>query len=222
MRSKAFPRGELISSPTVFALDPGGTTGWSIMNVHPEALLYPDTPILSNIEHWASGQIVGPENEQAEEVMDMIDEWPGCTVVMESFVLRQMHVDLAPVRIGEKIDFALWHRRLASFKQTPAEAKNTCTDSRLKSWGLYKREGGQEHARDADRHALTFLRKCKDRMNLRVYAWPHIYGGNGEYAEEQASIMKISQALAKKKGKSRNGAKASWNMPIVLASASIR
>lgn len=219
MRGKALPRGEFCSSPTVLTLDPGGTTGWSIMGVHPEALLFPDVPILSNVEHWSSGQLVGPEIEQAEEIVDIVEDWPGIAVVLESFVLRQQHVDLAPVRITSMVDYALWHRHLQSFKQTPAEAKNTATDARLKSWGFYKREGGMEHARDADRHALTFLRKCKERLNLRVYAWPHLYGKQGEYAEEQASLAREAGARLSASGRKngRHVTKANWDMPGKLA-----
>lgn len=51
---------------SVVAIDPGGTTGWSVMMVHPEALLDPDTSILENIEHFAQGQTIGDEEAQEE------------------------------------------------------------------------------------------------------------------------------------------------------------
>lgn len=40
--------------------------------------------------------------------------------------------------------------------QSAAQAKGVVTDKRLKSWGLWV--PGQQHARDAIRHAVTYLR----------------------------------------------------------------
>jgi hypothetical protein len=65
-------------------------------------------------------------------------------------------------------------------RQAPATAKTTATDERLKKWGLYNRAGAQRHARDGDRHSITFLRLAKTSGALRGRAWPHLYTQSGE------------------------------------------
>lgn len=210
------PKSELQKYPTVIALDPGGTTGWSVMQCRPEALSSPEVKILDNITHWAEGQVAsessdvkvesaspkrwearksiirmaGPqfafdassECAAVHELIALIDAWPGCVVVTEDFILRQMNMArdlLAPVRIMAGLDYLLWKRGMVMYRQQPSEAKGAVTDARLKLWGFYSSSGAQRHARDATRHAITFLRKAKD-LNMgpgrRALAWPHIYG----------------------------------------------
>lgn len=189
-------------SPAIISIDPGGTTGWSIFQVHPVALLDPEVPILANIEAWRSGQVTGNENAQAKELLDIIGAWEGAAVLIERFILRKFSSDeelLSPVRLISKIEYGLWLLDQTFFQQQPSEAKSVATDQRLKDWGLYKSEGGMQHARDADRHGITFLRKCKAKASLRAYAWPHLYGEGAEFGpdlpiEEQAA-QEVEKAL---------------------------
>lgn len=183
---------ELLDNPTIVAVDPGGTTGWSVMSVHPEALAG-DASILLNIMHWSHGEISGEENTQASEVLGIIDSWPGCVVVIEDFILRSSVTSrelLSPVRITEKIDYGMFLAggRVPMFKQMPSEAKTSITDDRLRSWGFYQREGGLKHARDADRHALRWLQKCKQHAWMRAACWPYLFGTEGEYASAGAGV----------------------------------
>lgn len=176
-------------------LDPGATTGWALFSVHPDALEDSETKILDNIHHWSCGQWVGPENGQAAEALALIEAWEDAAIGIEDFVLRTSNPArevLSPVRITEKIDYAMWaglagntpaemddegnvtrlkHGR-AYFKQMPSLAMTTVTDERLKSWGLYRDTVGLEHGRDAVRHCLTFLRRAKKDASLRKGAWP--------------------------------------------------
>lgn len=168
---------------TVVALDPGGTTGWSVLAVHPESLVDVEIPILANIEHWAQGQSVGHEHKQEAELVELLDAWPDAAVVIERFVLRKMlrgEELLSPVRITAVLEFELSKSGRVAFKQQPSEAKGTATDDRLRAWSLYRREGGEEHARDATRHGITFLRRAKERPKLRHMAWPQRYDEKGE------------------------------------------
>lgn len=187
---------------TVIALDPGGTTGWSMMRVHPDALDpgAPDVKILANIQNWSHGQIdcgstrgnlgrseiegVSTSGEAAgiRRITDLIAAWPDAAIVIEDFVLRQFDQKrdlLSPVRITAGVNQYLWWRSRTYHIQSPGDAKTTATDARLKSWGLYDSHGGMQHARDADRHAITFLRKAS--MNnpkgkeLRLTHWGHLY-----------------------------------------------
>jgi hypothetical protein len=169
----------------VVAIDPGGTTGWSVFMVHPDALSDEDVSVLSNVEHWSHGQIHGDEDSQAKQIMELIEAWPDCAVVMEDFILRTYRKDrdlLAPVRIAAKVEFGLkfWpglggQRNNTRMFYQPTSVLASITDSRLQQWGFYQREGGMEHARDADRHALYFLRGAKVKRALREAAWPDLY-----------------------------------------------
>lgn len=198
------PPKDLPLTASVLAFDPGGWTGWSLMHVHPEALLpeEPEVTILGNIEGWEHGEIhcggkhgcnTGPDAEAAgiNECISLIRAWPGSAVVLEGFTLQYFSADpnlLSPVRINSAIDQWLWaHDWRTSHKQQPSEKPEAC-DERLKQWGMYDSRGGMGHARDADRHALIFLRSvCKVGMKarrLRETMWPHLYGYGSPYSYE--------------------------------------
>ncbi len=199
-RRKPWDSIELPDSPVLIALDPGETTGWSVMMVHPECLFDPDVSILENIDHWSHGQIdccpertaeasrsgipviQSGEAEGVEELYELVTYWPGAAVVVEDFILRTNNADrstLSPVRVTAGLGQLLYRARIPMLRQQPSEAKTTASDDRLKSWGLYDSEGGMNHARDGDRHNIMWLRKCKDPRMGRVrreFCWPHIYG----------------------------------------------
>lgn len=165
----------------VIAFDPGGTTGWSVFLVHPEALSDPDTSVLMNVHHWEHGQLTGRETHVAAEMLALAMAWPHAVLVIEDFILRTQSKSrdvLSPVRLTFGLEFGLAMREdpRRLFTQSARDAKSTCTDDRLKEWGYYKREGGEEHARDADRHSLLFLRRAKKSPKLRAAAWAHLFG----------------------------------------------
>lgn len=202
----------LVDSPVVLAWDMGGVTGWSIIKVHPEALTDPKAKILGNIEHKAHGQIdtrnsVTGEMECIDQALDIAEQWPGAAILMEDFILRMMTRGrelLAPVRLNAMYDFGL-HTHLGvdvTHRQQPSEAKSVCTDERLKAWDFYESKGGLEHARDADRHAILFLRKAKDPIKgaiRRALWWPHLYGEGAEfYVPPPKSSGKMQAALEDK------------------------
>lgn len=176
---------EPLADPVLVTVDPGGTTGLSVFQVHPECLVTDAVPILTNVLHWWHGEISGPENEQVRFILRVLEDWPGCALLVEDFILRIKSMDrelLSPVRIRAKLDYALeLEGRPGYFSQAGELAMDTATNERLKRWGFYQREGGLEHARDADRHALTWLRECKKHAWLRAKCWPYIYGPGGEF-----------------------------------------
>jgi squalene cyclase len=57
--------------------------------------------------------------------------------------------------------------------QNRAIAKSTATDDRLKAWGLYDTNSGP-HARDATRHAITALRRARDKPKFRDEMWAYV------------------------------------------------
>jgi len=182
---------DLVAAPTVISVDPGGTTGWSIMACHEEAMVDRDVPILMNIEHEERGQIPcigieGGEEACAEYIVGMALAWPGACLCIESFYIRQMSVDLSPVRITAMIKYGLYKAahegptNLVVVEQQPAMAKTVATNDHLKKWGFWNKTEGMDHARDADRHSITLLRRALLDAPLRGELWPHIYKANGE------------------------------------------
>lgn len=197
----------------LISLDPGGTTGWNLMRLHPEALLPEGPSVLKSIKEWQIGQVdcgstkgnlgISPyagisttgECAGAATLGKFIRAWPGAAVVVESFYLREFSKDqdlLSPQRITAKIEQYLWSDRRDYFTQQPAEAKATATDERLKLWGFYTSEGGMVHARDATRHALTFLKKASQAnpkaAALRAAAWPWFYGSGEKYGPSRLRV----------------------------------
>lgn len=89
---------------------------------------------------------------------------------VEGFDLRMQSKDpslLAPVRVANTIMDRLDGSGQRVFFQSASDAKNIVTDTRLKSWMMYDRSSGA-HARDADRHAITFVRRFTAERSLRT------------------------------------------------------
>ncbi len=218
-------------SACVISLDPGGTTGWSLMEVHPEALSdlpeHRSVALLKNVLRWQHGQIdcgsvkgnlgedpfseslaaggrtgrqrprdvVGGvsttgENAGIGEILGLIRAYPHAAVVMEDFILDPSRFNtgrdlLSPVRIISAVSFDLWLQGRSFYVQMPSLAKSTAGDEQLKAWGFYERLGGKNHARDADRHSLTFLKRASELSAkgraLRIGAWNELYGKGGEF-----------------------------------------
>jgi hypothetical protein len=150
---------------TVVALDPGGTTGWCVLSVHPDAIASgdPEIKILNNIEFWTAGQFTGPEFDQVDRVADLIAAWPAARLVSEQFTLRT-RVTSSEVFSLERMNFGigLVIRPRYLVLQQPSLAMTTLTDERQKDMDLWI--PGKEHARDATKHAVTFLKRQRDRQ----------------------------------------------------------
>lgn len=204
-RRKGYIKDEEITytEATVIAIDPGGTTGWSLISVHPESLTEPNADFLDNIFLHQHGQVdcgvhrgnlhaslhagISTDGEFSGiyDLAKLIESWPVAAVVIEDFHLRQQRKDrdlLSPVRITSALGYAMWLAGREYHVQTPADAKTTCSDYRLKQWRMYDDTGGLRHARDADRHAILFLRRAKQKAAFRAIAWPHLFGERGAYA----------------------------------------
>lgn len=156
---------------SVIGIDPGGTTGWAVLCCPVNSLRGGSDP-LAEIKHWSYGQLEGAENHQVDQLIMIIQDWEAAAIVCEGFHLRTLAAELSPVRITAALDWWLSYAKRPMFIQLPSMAKSTATDDRLKSWELYDK--GNEHARDATRHASTFLRRTAKNAKLRAAAWPHI------------------------------------------------
>lgn len=172
--------------PRTLWLDPGGTTGLAVVWFHPKRFMDPENYSLTRcIVAWDALNLVGPEQDQELRILEFIRDVggeQGLSVGAESFVVRQLNMSnefLSPVRVKAVISFQLYRglkewdgvvRRRRLYEQTPADAKSTVTDQRLRLWNMYKK--GPPHARDATRHALLHLRRVRGRNQFKeVFGW---------------------------------------------------
>ena len=86
--------------------------------------------------------------------------------MIESFRLRKFSSAeelLSPVRISARFHDRLYSQRGGRpyIEQPPSLAMSTVTDQRLQKMGLYAPLIGKEHARDAAKHAVTWLKRAK-------------------------------------------------------------
>lgn len=196
----------------VISIDPGGTTGWSLLVVDPEGISslpeHREHRVLDGVSKWQNGQVdcgstkgnlgtsnhegISTEGENAgiNELVGLIRAWPGAAIVIEDFIIdpTRMNTDrdfLSPVRITHALSFMLWLQKRTYYVQSASLAKATVTDERLRGWGYYNSTGAMQHARDADRHSLTFLKRCANPnqkgREMREAAWPHLFGQGGKY-----------------------------------------
>jgi len=142
----------------VISLDPGGTTGWSIFSVHPIAMNGdPDIPPLINVEWWTAGEFTGNQDSQCDEIVEMLREWPYARLVTEDFKLRQLNAELDPVEINAILRHVMRPRYFVL--QSASLAMGTLPDDRQKELGLWI--PGKQHARDAVKHNVTFIKRRK-------------------------------------------------------------
>lgn len=185
---KRASREELGIRVPILAFDPGGTTGWSLLvlprNIQrKDVFSWPPDAILASAKVWEHGEIVttGDEDNAAYQMARLCQMWPGAAIVIEDFILRVERKEksrelLSPVRITAKLEAYLWKTGRKPFLQDPSQGKRM-TDERLALLGALVDDGLPDHARDADRHAVMFLKRCigPQGVSLKRSAWPHLY-----------------------------------------------
>jgi hypothetical protein len=173
--------GRLTQYLPLLAVDPGEGTGVALVTV-PRTTIFDQAPYDGVNVVWYD-EIVGPENDQTDHLAGIVryvlinQRMPYCPVVLEDFILRKFTADralLTPVRLNAKIDYRLSRDNLPGmseiFYQSSGMAMDTIPEDRLKDYGLYAK--GQKNARMAMCHALTFLRRARDKKLIREAAWP--------------------------------------------------
>lgn len=166
---------------TVWA-DPGDNTGWSIHRAPIDLLLREGQVGAMRQVKWSTGQFnTGSTSANVDRFLDLcraayeqiLDEDDVFAIGSESFTLRMLSTEpslLEPVRFNAVLDDRLRGTGMWAERQSPSEAKNTVTDQRLKLWGVHK--PGADHARDAQRHGLLFLRRFAADPRVRQrYGW---------------------------------------------------
>jgi hypothetical protein len=144
----------------ILSFDPGGTTGYAF-------IVYPKNEIPMMID---SGEIKGGHQ-------GFIDWWRGggldmaigSTLVCESFTLRQgvPGVNLEPCYVMGALE-ALSRRQEVVYQRPTYKAY--CDNDALKRLGFYL--VGQQHARDAVRHAVAYLRLVEKHLPTYELGWP--------------------------------------------------
>lgn len=94
-------------------------------------------------------------------------------LVIEDFVVRRFDSSrefLSPVRIIARIHQELTHykevaNQVTIAMQSPSDAKQTCTDERMKKWGIQPKTHKDRHGLDAARHCVLFIRKLMANPN---------------------------------------------------------
>lgn len=135
----------------LLALDPGGTTGWSLW-------YYGDITPLTHIEHgMIGGGVEGFVRWYIEDAPEF-DE-----IVSESFVLdgRTVSPDVTPLRIEGAL-VALWPEYVIYQRNL---LKRLAPDDLLKRIGLWW--AGKGHDRDSARHALALMQSRKHIPTLK-------------------------------------------------------
>lgn len=147
--------------------------------------------IVDNIVFWSAGQFIGRRDQQVDAMLGLVEAWPVVAPIgNEDFTLRALRMDeslLEPVRVTAAFEVGLrdigrepgdtdldtaglpkWRGRgqgRICLKQQPALAMTHLPDDRLRllrDGEFVNATAGRPHARDAIRHALTFLRREKE------------------------------------------------------------
>ena len=141
--------------PKILGLDPGGTTGWAIIEYLDDA-----PPVLCAYGQIHNGHI------------GFIDAWKALPefdfVVCESFTLREgiKGVNIEPAYVIGALEA---QRVKKVIYQSPA-LKALCDNDALKRMGLYIKSA--QHARDAIRHAAIYLKR-EAHMPTLIAGWQY-------------------------------------------------
>lgn len=176
-RLRAAEDEDLSGFPAVTAVDPGGTTGICTVWFSREGLLNPQLSLQKCLLAWEADGLVGTENYQTLQILRWLSSrtYGPMALAMEDFVPQQLLKSrefLSPVRIAARVDYQVWRgikvaggtgRRTFDLSwQSANDAKNVVTDPRLKAMAMYT--PGPDHARDATRHAVLWIRKYRAKL----------------------------------------------------------
>jgi hypothetical protein len=161
---------------TVLALDPGGTTGWAMYRAQVLPGDYgPDNKLRNEYydETFICGQM-GPEDHH-EELFGFLEtqHTQEYHVIYESFEYRNKAreglVLVSREYIGVVKLFGQQRGGVVVVKQGPATAMAFVKDAHLKKLGVWDWRMG--HAMDAYRHLFYYLTQKLDRVDILERAW---------------------------------------------------
>lgn len=134
----------------LMALDPGETTGWAVFDA------------TQGIVRMKCGQIkTWPMEDAVGSFTQMLDKYTPSMIMHESYRVYDWKAEshswsgVPTIRVIGCLETLCIQRNIPYYTQSAQQAKNFCTDEKLKSWDVYAT--GQKHARDAIRHGCLFL-----------------------------------------------------------------
>lgn len=172
----------------IIGVDPGVTTGIAIAALQGKELgsLNEAYVEMGQLSYGFSGngfdimEVSSAEEGEAfiaKEIVYLAEAaiWNESRVVLaiEDFVVRRFDSSrefLSPVRIIARIHQELTHHKevanqITIAMQSPSDAKQTCTDERMKKWGIQPKTHKDRHGLDAARHCVLFIRKLMANPN---------------------------------------------------------
>ncbi len=143
---------------TILSFDPGGTTGYAYVSF--------DESSLTLIK---SGQITGSLSGFLEWWKERDPLQQDLILVCESFTLREgvRGVNLDPCYIIGALEVLSGNNAV---RYQPPSHKVFCNNDVLKNLGMWLK--GQDHARDAVRHAIAYLRNVEHHAPTLERGWP--------------------------------------------------
>lgn len=143
----------------VYTVDPGGKTGTAKgVFLKKQTLVETFRAHTVEADEWLGDPIVQASNIAKDYLnfreLCVLTGISRIDLIVETFRLRQMAVDLSPVEVTAALRANLLGLDLPDLTgyQTASEAKSFATATRLKRWGLYRVGRGSDHKRDALRH----------------------------------------------------------------------
>lgn len=160
------------------------------------AMTTPDNvAVAAEMHQGHPGLNMAAENAAVKKMLSLTTAmFPTSAIVFEDFIvdfkqITQARDALSPVRLTAAFSYGLYATEpfgIGPFGaaqqriwiQNRSLAKTTCTDVRLKHWGMHDQSSGP-HARDATRHAIYFMKGCQGTgmkaREKRWRAWPHLF-----------------------------------------------
>ena len=176
------------SSPLmIVGIDPGVTTGVAVASLRGKEVgsladVFLEMGQLSygfsgnGTDIIASASVEEGEAKVATEIAQLVRtavlQGSRVVLVIEDFVVRRFDSSrefLSPVRITARIQQELFNDTICEgvtvVMQSPSDAKQTCTDERMKKWGIQPKTHKDRHGLDAARHCILFIRKLMANPN---------------------------------------------------------
>lgn len=176
------------SSPLmIIGIDPGVTTGVAVASLRGKEVgsladVFLEMGQLSygfsgnGTDIIASASAEEGEAKVATEIAQLVRtavlHGSRVVLVIEDFVVRRFDSSrefLSPVRITARIQQELFNDTICEgvtvVMQSPSDAKQTCTDERMKKWGIQPKTHKDRHGLDAARHCVLFIRKLMANPN---------------------------------------------------------
>lgn len=136
----------------VLALDPGETTGWSMLQVDPsQAIFLLDQ---GQFKSW-------PLEEGLKGLTAIVNKYEPSFIVYEAYHVYAWRLnehtfsEVPTIQLIGMIKTIALQRSIKFGEQTAQTGKAFFTDARLKTLGIFFE--GQKHARDSLRHACQFV-----------------------------------------------------------------